>query len=240
VLDADKIISVSKFKTHEITGITAAIKNMYGSVVGLYKTQCHATAPNEKEFAKIIAEIFAITRPVLNICDAVWCMEGEGPSAGKPRKTAFLMASSDGVAVDSVLATLIGCKPADFAVIRECKKMELGESSIENIEILGANLEEFIISKFKMAKGMTILKHLPLFITKYLASKLRFWPEIDNEVCKKCNLCKLSCPVRAISVNNAVYSIDKRKCVRCMCCHEVCPYKAIGVRKSWLAHKMWE
>jgi uncharacterized protein (DUF362 family) len=86
-LDADKIISIPKFKTHEITGITAGIKNMYGTVVGLNKTKCHADAPTEKKLAKIIARVYAVSKPHLSIVDAVVSMEGEGPSAGDPRNT---------------------------------------------------------------------------------------------------------------------------------------------------------
>lgn len=239
-LEADKIISIPKFKTHETTGITAAIKNMYGTVVGLFKTQCHAKAPTEKDLAKIIAKVFSLIKPTLSILDAVWSMEGEGPSAGEPRKTNFLMASSDAVAIDSLLAILIGCKPLDFAVTRECKKRHLGETDIEGIDILGDNFSDFLITNFKLAKKRKIVRYLPVALTNFIASFLRFWPEIDNKICKKCNLCKLSCPMHAISVEKGSYEVDRHKCVRCMCCHEVCPYKAIHIRKSWLAQKIWE
>ena len=36
-LEADKIISLPKFKTHSLTVLTAGIKNMFGIVPGLYK-----------------------------------------------------------------------------------------------------------------------------------------------------------------------------------------------------------
>lgn len=240
VLEADKVISVSKFKTHEITGITAAIKNMYGAVVGLFKTQCHAKAPTEKDLAKIIAKVFSLTRPDLNILDAVWSMEGEGPSAGEPRKTSFLMASSDAVAIDSLVSMLIGCKPLDFGVTKESKSMGLGETDPGKIDILGDNFSDFLIYRFKMARGRKIVRYLPSGVTNFVASFLKFWPEIDNELCKRCNLCRLSCPMHAISVENNIHTVDRHKCIRCMCCHEVCPYKAIHIRKSWLARKIWE
>ena len=184
ILEADKIISISKFKTHEITGITGAIKNMYGAVVGLYKTQCHAKAPTEKDLAKIIAKVFSIVKPALNIVDAVYSMEGEGPSAGEPRKTSFLMASSDAVAVDSLLSVLVGCKPHEFAVTKEAHLLKLGNMRLEDIDIKGDNFTDFLIPNFKFAKGRLVLKWLPDFITHFVASFLKFWPEIDNNICK--------------------------------------------------------
>lgn len=239
-LSADKIISVPKFKTHEITGITAAVKNMYGVVVGLHKTKCHADAPTEKGLAKIIAKVFSLAKPDLTVLDAVVSMEGEGPSSGNPRKTDFVMSSSDAVAIDTVLSVLINTHPMNYAVIRECKRMGLGESLVGNIDVVGDNFSEFIMEDFKLAKGRAILKFLPGFLTTLIASRLKFWPEIDIEVCKKCNMCKSSCPVRAIDKRRGKYYVDRYKCIRCMCCREVCPYKAILIRKSWLARVLWE
>ncbi|MFH1791684.1 MAG: DUF362 domain-containing protein [Candidatus Omnitrophota bacterium] len=240
VLDADKIISVPKFKTHEITGITAAVKNMFGAVVGLYKTKCHADAPTEKSLAKVLAQVYALTRPTLSILDAVVSMEGEGPSAGVPRHTGFVMASADGVAIDSLLSVLIGLRPHHFAVTRECRRMGLGETAVENIDVLGDTFSNFMIRNFKHARGRAFLRLLPGPVTNMIASQLRFWPEIDPELCKKCNMCKSSCPVHAISVKGGLYEVNRSMCIRCMCCREICPYKAIGVRKSWLAKLLWE
>jgi uncharacterized protein (DUF362 family)/ferredoxin len=240
VLDSDKIISVPKFKTHEITGITAGVKNMYGAVVGLHKTKCHADAPTEKALAKILARVFLAVKPTLTVLDAIVSMEGEGPSSGIPRKTDFVMASSDAVALDSILSVLIGTKPLDYAVIRECKNMDLGESDPGNIDIVGGKISDFVIKNFRHARGRMLFKFLPEALTNLIAAELKFWPDIDIELCKKCNMCKSSCPVGAISVVDDNYRVKRDVCIRCMCCREVCPYKAIGVKKNWLAKMLWE
>ena len=46
VLDADLIINLPKIKTHGLTIFTCAVKNMYGVVPGLIKTEYHKMAPN--------------------------------------------------------------------------------------------------------------------------------------------------------------------------------------------------
>lgn len=240
VLDADKIISVPKFKTHEITGITGGVKNMYGAIVGLHKTKCHADAPTENQLARIIAKVYSLVTPDLTILDGIVSMEGEGPSAGDPRKTDFIMAGDDAVAVDSVLSVLIGSKPLDYAVNRECRKLSLGETSMDNIEITGDDVSGLMIKNFKHAKGRMFLKYIPDVFASMVASQLHFWPEIDNELCKHCNMCKLSCPKKAINIVRGKYVVDRASCIRCMCCREVCPYKAIHIKKSWLARVLWE
>jgi len=240
VLDSDKIISVPKFKTHEITGITACVKNMYGSVVGLFKTKVHADHPKEEGLARILAQVYSITKPVLSIVDAVICMEGEGPSAGDPRDSKFIMAGCDGVACDTVLAHLIMTKPMGYAFLRECRKQGLGQTDIKQIDVLCGRIEDFYIKNIKHAQARIFLKFMPHFAANAVASQLKFSPHIEPDLCKKCNMCKSSCPVKAIFIKDDIFTVNLKKCIRCMCCREVCPYKAIGIRKNWLSRMIWE
>lgn len=50
VLDVDFIINVPKIKTHGLTTLTCAIKNMYGAVPGLTKVNYHKEAQNHMIF----------------------------------------------------------------------------------------------------------------------------------------------------------------------------------------------
>ena len=45
VLDADLMINLPKIKTHSLTILTCAIKNLYGTVPGFIKTEYHKQAP---------------------------------------------------------------------------------------------------------------------------------------------------------------------------------------------------
>ena len=102
VLDSDRVISIPKLKTHSITVLTAAVKNTYGCVTGLYKAECHSRFPREEEFAKVIAKVHSITKPALSIVDGIVGMEGDGPAAGRAKKLGVILAGpDDAVAVDS-------------------------------------------------------------------------------------------------------------------------------------------
>ncbi|MDD5429041.1 MAG: DUF362 domain-containing protein, partial [Candidatus Omnitrophica bacterium] len=107
LFDCDSVISVPKFKTHCLTVMTAGIKNMYGTVVGLHKVECHSKAPNEEDFVKIIAKVYSVAKPRLTIVDGITAMEGDGPSGGKTRQMGLLMAGADAVAIDAVAAAII-------------------------------------------------------------------------------------------------------------------------------------
>ncbi|MCX5680539.1 MAG: DUF362 domain-containing protein [Candidatus Omnitrophica bacterium] len=238
IFDCDAMISIPKLKTHIVTVITAAIKNTYGTVTGLYKAECHSKAPREEDFARIVAKIHSISRPHLNILDAIVAMEGDGPSSGILRNMGIVMASTDAVAMDSCIAKLIGLEPLDVLVTKEAYAMGLGEADLSKIEITGDDIKTFDVSNFKLPQTLPI-KYIPRGIANSIASLVKFRPAIDRSVCRRCNLCKVTCPVSAIGSDDKGYYIDYAKCVGCMCCHEVCPYRAIGVKRNILTKMVW-
>lgn len=238
VFDCDVMISIPKLKTHIITVLTAAIKNTYGTVTGLYKTECHSKAPREEDFARIVAKIHSISRPHLNILDAIVAMEGDGPSSGTLRNVGIVMASADAVAMDACVAKLVGLEPLDILVTKEAYSMGLGEADLSKIEITGDDIKTFDVSNFKLPQTLPI-KYIPRGLVNSIASLVKFRPAIDKSICRRCNLCKVSCPVSAIESDERGYYIDYVKCIGCMCCHEVCPYRAIGVKRNILTKMVW-
>ena len=64
-----------------------------------------------------------------------------GPSARRSKVTNVIIAGKDAVAVETVGATLIGPRPEEMPIIQEAAKRGLGESNINNIEILGTPIE---------------------------------------------------------------------------------------------------
>ncbi|MFC1621624.1 DUF362 domain-containing protein [Candidatus Omnitrophota bacterium] len=232
--ECDKIINLPKMKTHGLMNLTGAIKNMYGAVSGLNKTQLHKIFPKPEEFAKVLVDVFEIVKPQLVLMDGVVAMDGDGPNAGRLRSAGLLIAGQDSVAVNSVFSRLIGIKPLDILTTKEAGKRGLGESDLENIEILGESLSEVFIKDFKLPRSNKVLS-LPNPVIKALARLIRFEPAIDRKACKRCKICVETCPVHAITIDDTKTAIDYRKCIKCMCCHEVCPYAAVKLKRSILA-----
>ncbi len=238
IFDSDRVISIPKFKTHSITVLTAAVKNMFGSVVGLYKAECHSRSPREEDFSRIVAKVYSIAKPHLTVVDGIVAMEGDGPSSGVIRKMSLIMAGVDAVAIDSCLAKIVGLAPLDILVTKEAYLAKLGEADLSKIEVLGHGLDTFTAKDFKLPQT-TPLKYLPKGVIDRVASLIRFKPYIDNKVCTRCNLCKLTCPVHCMKIEKRRCSIDYKKCVRCLCCHEVCPYRAISIKRNVLTKMIW-
>ena len=84
--DADLIINFCKLKSHGMMGMSCAAKNMFGTVPGVIKPEYHFRFPKYEDFADMIVDLDEYFRPYICIADAFVGMEGNGPTAGTPRK----------------------------------------------------------------------------------------------------------------------------------------------------------
>lgn len=233
--ECDCIISLPKFKTHDLTILTGAIKNLFGLIPGLYKTELHKRALSSPEMAEVLADIYSVVKPKLSIVDGILALEGDGPaSGGTPRNLGLILASSDAVAVDSVMAAIMGLRPKDVLSTKEAAERNLGCADFDDIEILGENIQDVIVSDYKLPQT-SILNKIPRPFLTLGKSFLRFRPIIDESKCTVCGLCVKACPVSAISIENKHTRINNAKCVLCLCCKEVCPQGAVSVKKSLVA-----
>ncbi|OGB87798.1 hypothetical protein A3H38_00045 [candidate division WOR-1 bacterium RIFCSPLOWO2_02_FULL_46_20] len=244
VLDADVIINLPKLKTHNYTLFTGAIKNMFGAVPGFEKAHFHIRAPRPHEFAESLVDILELTKPHLNIMDAVMGMEGHGPTGGSPRKLGIIMASTDPVAMDAVGGHLIGYEPSQIDTTVIANRRGLGESCLDKITIFGTSMEEIKVSDWKLSTDVNRLtRWIPGFmydLVRPLARQARIDPYIIQDKCTKCLVCVKGCPAKTINYDKErkIVEIDLKDCINCFCCHELCEYKAIKLKRSWLARKL--
>ncbi len=107
-LEADVIISLPKAKTHVMTSMTGAAKNMFGVLPGIEKPSFHSRSRDPARFADMLIDLDELMKPTLHVMDAVIGMEGDGPSGGSPRKIGAIITSADYTALDSHLRTYHG------------------------------------------------------------------------------------------------------------------------------------
>jgi uncharacterized protein (DUF362 family) len=110
LLNADLIVSLPKLKTHHWMGLTAAMKNLYGTLPGLV----YGWPKNVLHFAgidKTVVDINASLPRTIGIVDGILCMEGDGPILGAPKPMGLLAIGLNPPALDATLARITGFDP---------------------------------------------------------------------------------------------------------------------------------
>lgn len=233
-LEADAIINLPKLKTHGMTTLTGAVKNLFGCIPGKRKVQWHLNAGvNHGLFAEMLVELCALLKPRLTIMDAVIGMEGNGPGSGDPRRIGVVIAGQDPVAVDVIASRVLGVSPEKLPLIRAAAEIGYGETLSERISILGESLSNVKINHFRLPPRAHLEWKLPEWARGSLKNAFTSKPVIDNRLCIQCDVCRSHCPQKAIEQVGAVLEIRYRDCIRCFCCQEMCPQGAITVGKGW-------
>lgn len=224
VMEADVIISLPKFKTHGLTVITGAIKNSYGIMPGAQKAALHKAAGNPQRFNDVIVDVFKIRPPDLFIVDAVVGMEGNGPASPELRNIGLILASDNAVALDAIIATMMGCDPSRLGFLRKAKQIGLGDYDLDNIEIIGT-LNPVPDFKLPPLGGEALFSNTA--IQEAMSRKITLRPKVDPDLCSGCGTCVDQCPVSALSLVESLPEVIPEKCITCFCCQEMCPEHAI-------------
>jgi uncharacterized protein (DUF362 family) len=149
---ADVVISLPKLKTHHWAGATLSLKNLFGTLPGIY----YGWPKNELHWRGIHNSIvdIALTRtPELAIVDGIIGMEGDGPLNGTAKPFGALIMGHDLVAVDATCCRLMMLDPdkIGYLVLGAMKKL----GRMKEVEI--AQLGESIAS---LAQPFETVAHL--------------------------------------------------------------------------------
>lgn len=227
IAEADVFISVPKFKTHGLTVVSGAIKNSYGILPGAQKARLHKAAGTPERFHEVIVEVFRLRVPDLFIMDAIIGMEGNGPASPDLRDVGLILASDNAVAMDSVVATMMGCDPGKLRFLRKARELGYGDFNLYNIHLVG---ELKRLRDFKLPPlGGEAMEGNPALNT-IIESRLTVRPKVDETLCTGCGTCVEHCPVSALSMPGSVPEANPDVCISCFCCQEMCPEKAIALR----------
>ena len=235
VLTADAVITVGKLKTHGMTGYTGAVKNLFGTIPGAVKTECHYQLPNVTDFSQILVDIANFVHPVLSFIDGIWGMEGSGPTQGDPRKIGALIAGDCPHSADIIGITLIGQNPMDICTIQRAAEMGIVTGKLSDVHLLGDPVESLIVKDFIPATehSVRVLRQvLPPFIDNAVGKMLQAKPMVNKRKCMACGDCMRSCPPKAIKISNHYPLIDRSLCIHCFCCQELCPHGAMEIKRS--------
>lgn len=228
-MEADIIINLPKLKTHSQMGLTMAVKNLFGCIVGFRKPEWHYRVGEDKDrFAQLLVTIYSIIKPSINLMDGILAMEGQGPGAnGIPREMGILAASTDALSLDMAACRLVGIKPMDLLTVRAAHRMGLVDGEPETLNMPQATNDFNIPDTGDLLFG-------PGFARGFLRRNVASRPKNVEGLCKYCDECVKICPAGAVINPGGRLDFDYHKCIRCYCCVEVCPHGAMEKRDTWV------
>ncbi len=235
--DVDKVISVSKLKTHGMMTFTGAVKNMFGTVPGLIKAEYHVNMPAYDDFANALIDICLCANPVLSFMDAVDGMEGAGPSSGTPRHIGAVIACDSPYHLDKVACSIINLDFKKVPTITQSIKRGIASNGLDDVEIIGDKIEDFFISDFLIP---TTAKSLSFNAPKILSNLIQQRPVFDISECVGCGACRDNCPAKVIEMTHNKPKVNLRGCIRCFCCQELCPKKAVSIKSPRLLRLIYK
>lgn len=118
--------------------------------------------PPRREFVKSIAALHVnlarlntLIGPRLAVVDGFGAMDGEGPRFGRARNFGWVVVGNDPVAVDGVVARLMGMNVGDIGYLVLAERLGLGNLAPKKIELVGDPLDS-------LARRCRLHSHAPL------------------------------------------------------------------------------
>jgi uncharacterized protein (DUF362 family) len=122
VMQADVVIGLPKLKTHHWVGVTLALKNMFGTLPGIF----YGWPKNVLHIQGIEASILDIAQSIplhYAIIDAITGMEGDGPILGTACQVGTVIMGANPLAVDAVGARVMGFDPGKVPYLKEAGRL---------------------------------------------------------------------------------------------------------------------
>jgi len=233
----DLIISLPKFKNHELVYFTGAIKNTLGLVPGFSKGKQHALHQDRSRFGEFLVDLNEAVTPDYFLMDGIMGMEGPGPGRGFAVEVGLLLGSTNPLILDITASRIAGYEPLVMPTTRAAFFRKIWLRSEDDIIYDGPEMSTIIKHGFRKVPVSTT-NNIAL---KFVMNRIKFMKKLErrpvfiHENCSGCQKCVNICPVQAISplpVKKTHIVLTDRKCIRCFCCSEVCGDDAVVIRRK--------
>ena len=238
VYKADVMVDLCKLKTHSLTGLSGATKNLFGIIPGIEKFEMHSTFPEIADFSQMLVDLASYVlenKTFIAICDAIISMEGNGPTHGTPKKTDTVLISRSPYALDIVGEHLMK-NDGNVKMLNCASERGFVPRNKSEIKLLGKG--EVTQYDFVQPDTTGFLGNLSGFMGGKFAKLFEPKPAINKNKCIGCGKCAESCPRHTITIDKKgkkkLAVIHRGDCIRCYCCQELCPIGAVDVQQNFI------
>lgn len=152
---ADFFISVPKIKMHDSISFTSALKNQFGCNPNPHKSRLH------KRLDDAIVDLNAVFRPDLVVVDGLIAMGGyRGPVDGVPIRMNTLLVGKDPVAIDHLVARIVGLNPQSIEYLVKAERRGIGTTDyITEGPVPFGFQKEFLIDQPRLLNLYNLFRH---------------------------------------------------------------------------------
>ena len=143
------VISIPVVKTHYRSVISVALKHLYGCLDDNRHNYHY-------RLADYVVAVNSLIPVILTLADGTFSLEGNGPKPGIPKKTDFLAASTDRVALDYSVSQVMGIDPLSV------------ETTVKANGRIGSfkDIEEVCLTPLKEPPRFSFVKARPNFVAR--------------------------------------------------------------------------
>jgi uncharacterized protein (DUF362 family)/ferredoxin len=229
------LINMPVLKTHVVSGMSIAMKNLMGLLPRNDRRSMHTLG-----IQQCIVDLNLGVKPDLNIVDGSVGQDGDGPLYGDAAHLGALVVGRDSLAVDLACCQLVGVDTRAIGHLR-LGQLQIGPRrpnlrgdmivlerpyrlpQVKPLYRLAFWLMYPLDYPYAKATGSHLCTDL------YHTGLLGTRPRITAERCTRCGVCVEACPLPNV-IDLATLRVNPRTCERCLLCYEACPEGAITVK----------
>ncbi|HUV67638.1 MAG TPA: DUF362 domain-containing protein [Sedimentisphaerales bacterium] len=237
------LINLPVLKTHVVSGMSVAMKNLMGLLPREDRRTMHTFG-----IQQCIVDLNRGVRPDLNIVDGSVGQDGAGPLYGQPANLGVIVAGCDSLAVDLVCCQLCKVNPLAIGHLRlgleqlgERHPVVIGETVGVSVPFELPRVSHFYRLAFWLMYPLDYPFHrltgTHLCTALYQTGLIGTRPRILESACTRCGNCVSACPLPNV-IDIRTFQINPQSCQRCLLCVEACPESAItvkGMSGAWQA-----
>ena len=138
MLIGKNIVHLPTLKTHVFTTLTGAMKNAFGGLLNFQRHWTHSVI--HETLVDLLSIQKEIHPGIFAVTDGTFAGDGPGPRAMRWHEKNVILASPDQVAIDAVVARLMGLDPMSIKFIRLAHEAGLGCGDPSEIDVVGEDI----------------------------------------------------------------------------------------------------
>lgn len=128
--EVDVLVNAAVPKCHVVTGMSGAMKNLYGLIPDPHRGNKH-----RHEINQAIVAVNKLVPSGIVVMDGLYSLAGRGPILGDPIKTNVIIGADNAVAADSLVCHFFEMDPKKIGHLRLASLEKLGNIDASSIEM---------------------------------------------------------------------------------------------------------